>query len=426
MIRHSPATLQRLGIALVMLSSSGLRASTPAPAPDPLAGLTLPSVPADAPKLKLKALKPPREHEALVPRIATHHKRVALAATLYHEGNNPATRKPSDTGGQLAARWRQLAAHTRGVFVLRDALYSQQDHPFRHSPFAPLLPPSWVTLAAQHVADKRPIQPMRAPALDDDAAWRKLKLAEAFGSFPPQETLHAHATGKGAFARNARQTLRQLAAHTDALLAAAPHGPDAVARAGAARIAWSDRAYFGQKLRRDHVIPIFVEHPTAHEITEGKGMIPEGFKTTPALVRAVRNAIYRARLADGDLAIERYDLSRPKDRARAIKLLEDLIPPKDPSKRTARVWLWVTGPLDPKKKLAGEGPLRYTAAFVKEARAARIDMTRLELFGKPPVSPPRPTKRAPDARAKALKAAIAAHKRAGLSYVSVNLYPDQL
>ena len=193
-------------------------------------------------------------------------------------------------------------------------------------------------------------------------------------------------------------------------------GAKSVAKVGASRIAYGDRAYFGEKIRRERIIPIFVENPDVWEIEEGKGMRVPGMGVPQEVVTMVTHEVCRARLKDGDLALERYDLSSVDDRQRAIALLEALIPPGD-KKTSGKVWLWVTGDLIEGKKLQGEGPLEHMPVFLKELEAANIDRARLELFGKPTIF----IRGDAEARRAALKKARDEHKAAGLNYVSVTL-----
>jgi len=170
-----------------------------------------------------------------------------------------------------------------------------------------------------------------------------------------------------------------------AMQAAMPRGPEAVAVLGAERIAHLDAVYFGAELRRRAIIPIFVEHPNAKEFGEGKGMVPGGMEVDAELARMVTRTVYRRRLQDGDLAIERYDLSEVGDRERAVRLLEDLVPEGGEGEPETRVWLWVNGQLAPERKLRGEPADAYIPAFKKELERAKIDTSRVVLLSKPTV-----------------------------------------
>ena len=402
-------------------------------APDPLAGLTYPEV--EVPDLDSEnVLDAPPEWEGVVPRVTLINEQ--RYGDLFHEANNKVMRGVQakdgtyeDDDATIVARWRRYAEGTRGVFVLRDSLFSQQDHPYRQDGFWPMLPPNWVTAAAARVDAKQKIEGPATYPIEDDAAWKGKSPEQVFGVFPQSPSLHEKATVDleaiedadareiaSQRARRARAVLHHLAKDVDAMRAVAPFGAEAVARAGAARIAFGDRAYFGEKIRREKIIPIFVEHPDDWEVEEGKGMLPPGAEVSDAIVEMVTREVYRARLKDGALAIERYDISSKEDRARAIALLEALIPPEDED-TDGKVWLWVTGDLIEGKKLQGEEPLAHMPVFLKELEGAKIDRARLELFGKPTVFIRGDKK----ARREALERARDDYAAAGLPYVSVTL-----
>lgn len=309
-----------------------------------------------------------------------------LSSDLLYEGNNALMRNGLGDGTAIAERWRLTAQRTRGLFVLRDSMWNQQDHVRRHDPVAPILPPSWILLAAVRPG----LQPVQAFDVDDDAAWTALRRPDQlFGGYPPSPVLFRYATADrrgadnrhGAAITHARLTLRALSAHTEALRAAAEGGWRQVMTAGADIIAAGDRTYFTAAVRRAHVIPIFVENPAPHEVGEGKGFVVPGLDAGRDKERFLVKEICRARLRDGDIALERYDLSDPDAVERALEVLQAVIPP-GATERT-RVWLWVTGRLDPDRKLQGEGPLDYVPAFRKRIEALPIDGERLRLFAKP-------------------------------------------
>jgi len=211
---------------------------------------------------------------------------------LIYEGNNMNFRGKADatglyrSGETTALDWRRWIAGIKGMIVLRDSLYSQQDHPVLQAPRALMLPPSWVSVAvavAMGEGEGAPLLAPLAPAVEDDAAWAELSSAQArFGSFPPSERLFEESrrslaspeaeAGDHAKTRNARASIRALSAAAGAMVQARAQGPEAVADAGAAWISASDRTYFGAELRT-RTIPIFVENPNEHEMRdEGKGM----------------------------------------------------------------------------------------------------------------------------------------------------------
>ncbi|MBL9022902.1 MAG: hypothetical protein JNL21_11940 [Myxococcales bacterium] len=337
---------------------------------------------------------------------------------LRYEGFNPLLMKGAESGEEVARRWRELVVGSRGVFLLRDSLWSQQDHPYHRKPYALMMPPSWVTVAVAEVAAGRTPAPLVAPPLADDAAWAAVASPAAmFGSFPPSDTLYREAVRStqgdeqsARYASAARASIRSLAADAQAMIAAAPRGTAAVAAAGAERIARSDRKYFGGALRYHRVIPLFVENPNAHELRdEGKGMTVYGRDIDPALVKVARDAVYRRRLLDGDLAVERYDLSQPAERDRAIEVLEALIGTSDPTPG-GTLWLWVTGKLDPVRKAEGENAVRYLPAFMKQLDKAAVDRSRLRILSMPSTDVPA------DGQGAFLKQDAAWYRKRGLPY----------
>lgn len=363
----------------------------------------------------------------------------ALCSNVLYEGNNPAMRGrrlPSGlydaTGETIAMRWRKATASARRVFVLRDALFSQQDHPLDHDAAALMMPPSWVTSALIEVQQGRSPTAPTAPPLEDNAAWARLDTPnKMFGSFTPSDALFGWARrdsqrappASRARIENARQAIRALAISAQAMVDAASRGPEAVASVGAEQIAASDRAYFGEALRRDHVIVISVENPNDHEVEdEGKGFRPQKADGSSEIVESATqvatNAILRRRLLDGDLALERYDLTQRADRRRAIDLLERLIPEQGPRAGPGHtVWLWVNGRLDT-LGVRGEDATDYIEEFRAEVAGANINTARLDYVSKPhidlPPGGPQST------RAKALRDAAARLRGLKLP-LSVNL-----
>lgn len=348
-----------------------------------LAQLLAPSSPAD--------WRAPVDYEHVVPRLAGHTGRVFT--NLRYEGNNRALRSSFEDDVPRCAdaeRTRSLASRTAGLFVLRDALFSQQDHPVHERACALMLPPNWVTVAVDDAMAGRVTDPVTAPAIDDDAAWERLATpAQLLGGFPTSDTLHRWATRArskaGADDRrridNARHAVHVLAAAAERLRGAAVHGPEAVAREGAEIIAASDREYFGEDARRDHVIPLFVENPSEHEVVdEGKGLTVHGRTLDPAAIALTRREVYRRRLADGAMAIERYDITREADVRRAVEVLEELVPAGSGAGHL--VYVWVGGPL-----IAGtervEEAREQLPAFMAALDGAAIERSRVVVFARP-------------------------------------------
>ncbi|HJL20279.1 MAG TPA: hypothetical protein RMH99_31720 [Sandaracinaceae bacterium LLY-WYZ-13_1] len=313
---------------------------------------------------------------------------------LRYESNNRSMRGAFDpspeAGCDNARRQRALFARTRGVFVLRDALYSQQDHPIEHRACALMMPANWVTAAVADTRAGRALRPVVAPAMDDDAAWASIDTPEAmFGSFQPSENLFetarrsrgdASADDRGRI-RNARHNVRRLAVEARALIDAAVEGPRAVAEAGAARIAASDRAYFTPEVRHDRVVVLGVEHPSEHEIRgENKGVAIWGREVPAEVLAMVRDAVYGARLRDGDIALERYDLTEPADRRRAVEVLTALVP--EGETRGHRIWLWVGGGLVEGTERVHDASTELPG-FLRELAAAPIARDRVVVVNRP-------------------------------------------
>ncbi|MCA9708883.1 MAG: hypothetical protein KDK70_23765 [Myxococcales bacterium] len=333
----------------------------------------------------------PPGFEHVVPRLSRRTTRVL--SNLRYEGNNRALRTPPEQAAAPCAdaeHTRALALRTAGLFVLRDALFSQQDHPVLQPACALMLPPNWVTAAVDDALAGRTPAPVAAPALDDDAAWARLDTpARLFGGFPASASLHGWATRERASASaddrrridNARGAVHTLAAAAERLREAVPQGAEAVARAGAELIAGSDRAYFGDAVRHDHAIPMFVENPSEHEIVdEGKGLEVPGRTLDPAAVPLARRAIYRRRLQDGAMAIERYDITDEADVRRAIEVLQMLVPRG--SGRGHQVYVWVGGPLLPGTERVADVHDRVPQ-FLAALEAADIEPGRVTVFARP-------------------------------------------
>ncbi|HJL21824.1 MAG TPA: hypothetical protein RMH80_06300, partial [Polyangiaceae bacterium LLY-WYZ-15_(1-7)] len=342
-------------------------------------------------------LRAPERYDHLVPRLVPPTG--PRYRNLVYEANNVGMRGPRNddgfyeaTGSTIAERWREAAAGVKKVFALRDALFSQQDHPIDHDPVAVMMPPSWVTVAVAETLAERPLQPVQAPPIDDDDAWAAFSTPQAlFGSFPPSERLHETATRARTVlaperlrVTNARRTVQLLARDAQAMIDAATEGAEAVAAAGAEAISLSDRRYFGERLRREHVILIGVENPNRHELVEeAKGLRVHGRELPQEAVDLARRAIYRRRLRDGDIAVERYDLAVPAERRRAIAVLEELLPAEG-GEAGGDVWLWVHGGLDA-RGIGGRDATPFIGGFREQVEASEVDTARLHYLSKPHV-----------------------------------------
>lgn len=386
-----------LFIALLACGSDET-SSTPAPADDTTEEVTEPEAEVRLPGYPLiddsVLLRVPERFDHLIPRLT--NPMGARFQNLRYEANNVGMRGRrgedgffESTGQAIAERWRVGAAGTRGVFAVRDSLFSQQDHPIDHDPVSVMMPLVWVTVAVSDTIAGRTLRPVVAPPIDDDEAWRALSTPEAlFGSFPASERLHEVATRNRTVlaperlrVTNARRSVHMLAADARAMVNAQDEGANAVARVGAARIVESDARYFGQRLRREHVILVAVENPNRQEMRdEMKGLALHGRELGPEAVQIARWAILSARLAQGDIGLERYHLGRPEERRRAIGVLSELVPLQgDPG---GTVWVYVHGGMDA-SGVRGTDAAEFIHPFRQEMNAAGIDTRRVQLMNKP-------------------------------------------
>ena len=336
----------------------------------------------------------PAKYEHIVPRI--HYPTGSLLSNLRYEGNNIEMRGPKNKSGNyiegeiVAKRWRSAASQCKAIFVLRDSLYSQQDHPYRQVPYSILLPPNWIATAAHLTNKNKSILLPTVFDLYDDASWATIKTPqELFGSFPVSDSLFSRATGKFnnlVQRTNARLTILQLHKYAQQLAIASNKGPMHVLRIGAEILSTTDCNYFGQSARRNNIIPIFVEFPTAKEEREGKGTAPPHLNIAHNFIYTCTKVIYKRRLEDGDIAIERYDISNSVARSRAISLVEEIVPKGD--KNSTKVWIWVTGPLDGNSKLKGSDAMPWIEDFKLSLQLSNANMQRVEVFSKPSISIP--------------------------------------
>jgi len=326
----------------------------------------------------------------VVPRA--DHTSSFLFDNLRYEGNNPEMRTPSPTADQpsptaeeVAGRWRALIAKTGGMFVLRDSLFSQQDHPFKHGiPCALMMPPNWITKAVLTPEPK----PMTAPPIDDESAWQETRgdPSTVFGSFEPSEDLHNYAsqlsTDKPPALKTqilaARSTIRLLASFANELLQTREDsGIDAAIDHGADLIATSDNSYFGSV--RAKAIPMMGIKPSEEDSISGMKALED---TSNQIIETVM----RRRLDDGDLLlIYRYqypfDLSSPEERRQALTTLSRVIPPSAPPGGV--VWLWIWGGSDSDSQSGWDDPTTYIEIFKEELRSEEIDLSRLRFYAKP-------------------------------------------
>ena len=314
-----------------------------------------------------------------------------LFDNLRYEGNNPGMRTPSPTADlpsptaeEVAGRWRALIAKTGGMFVLRDSLFSQQDHPFKHGiPCALMMPPNWINAAVLTPEPK----PMNAPPIGDESAWQETRgnPSTVFGSFKPSEDLHNYASQLStdkppALTKQilaARSTIRLLASFATELLRTREDlGIDAAIDRGAELIAAGDKSYFGSV--RAKAIPMMGVKPSQEDSISGT-------KALEDMSDQIIEAVMRRRLADGDLAlIYRYqypfDLSSPDERLQVITTLSRVIPPNAPPGGV--VWLWVWGGSDSDLNSDWNDLTSYVEEFKERLRSEEIDLSRLKFYAK--------------------------------------------
>lgn len=316
-----------------------------------------------------------------------------LYSNLRYESNNRSMRGAFaprvESGCENARRQRAIAGRIRGLFVLRDALFSQQDHPVEHRACAIMMPSNWITAAVADTLVGTALRPLRAPGPEDDAAWAAIPSAAVmFGSFQPSDRLFATARrARGGLSpeeraqtENARHNVRALAAEARHLVDAASAGAAAVARAGAERVTASDQAYFTAELRRERVIVLAVENPSEHERRdENKGFSIWGREVPADALRLTRDAVLRCRLRDGPLALERYDLNVASDRRRVLEVLEAIVPP---GSEGHSVWVWVGGGLVEGSERVHDAS-SLLPSFRRELARAAIAHERVIVFNRP-------------------------------------------
>lgn len=361
--------------------------------------------------IETKGLKAPDEFAYVVGKIQYPFNE--RFSNLYYEGNNKGMRGEKDefgfyaaSGEEVSKRWVGFARGTQGVFLLRDSLWSQQDHVVRQkSPKALILPPSWITAAVVEVANGGTINPVALPAIGDDNGWfalapdlevtaqeRQFAAEKLFNPFPLSEDLFNLAVqpfedqdkSSQQLTQNARITLHLLNTYIRELCSVQPKTPQSIAKRGAEIIARSDREYFGADARCAYIIPLLVENPYYREILEGKGFVIDGRDVPESLLEMVRTAVLRRRLEDGDIAIERYDVSLSERRAHIIKILEVIVPFENAPSGNHRVWVWVTGPTDQEGRWKGPNAVEGVKMLHKELANRDIDMSRVRFISKIP------------------------------------------
>jgi len=130
-------------------------------------------------------------------------------------------------------------------------------------------------------------------------------------------------------------------------------------------------------------------------------------------------AILRARLRDGDAAIERYDVSDPDERGRVTELLRDALP-SGASSPGSTLWLLVSGPRAADEEDAWESAAAYLDGFRDEVAAAGIDASSLRYLDWSDVPLPEGDERGPALRRIAEERSVS-----GLAF-STDLLPREL
>jgi len=154
----------------------------------------LPPDPIDAAAITVDAAQitdAPQRYSGVVGRLTMRDWR--RHRNLVYEGNNLDVRgeRMGDggpyraTGRETALRWREWASGVRGVFVLRDSLFSQQDHPVEQHGFAPMFGPNWITVIADRASRGAPLKLPELPALTDPAPRAKPLDPHAMLGNPP-------------------------------------------------------------------------------------------------------------------------------------------------------------------------------------------------------------------------------------------------
>lgn len=291
-------------------------------------------------------------------------------------------------GKLIAMKWRILGRQRRKLFVLRDSLLSQQDNFILHFPYALMLPPAWIIVTMKYPDAKA----VKLPSINDDQGWSAFSSPEElFGRYPLHPAVFENATKSIiGFSKARKRTmavrsgLKILAGQMLVLKEARIYGQEEVARVGAELISASDRAYFSADVRRSSIVPILVENPNDYEVEQGKGFsIPQNTASDRSLRKSATVTLLQRRLEDGDIALERYDLSNENEVLRVLRLLEQLIPDSKGGK--SKVWLWVTGPLDHTQPhdISGENALPYLQNFRRALQKMKINHRRLEIISKP-------------------------------------------
>lgn len=386
---------RQIWLAILVLVACSTKAPTPAqelPAEEP--EVEEPRFPAYPLSGRRDLRRAPQTFDHLVPRLlpvegARFSNLVYEATNVEVRGARGDTGLYEDTGESIADRWRRVTAGTERTLVIRDALFSQQDHPTDHEPVSVMMPLSWVTVAVDLAMNGEHIERVAAPPIDDDRAWEALETPrELFGSFPASEQVHREATKprtvmapQRLVVTNARRTVHMLAAQAERLVEAAADGPEAIAQVGAECISESDRRYFGERLRREHIVLVAVENPSAHErVDQARGFLPPRGRVSDEALMMVVHTVLRRRLEDGDIGVERVDLNRMSERRHMVRLLEALVPKNEPGR--SEVWVYLHG--EPRAHPL-EDAFTHIYGFNMQLQDSEVNRERVRLFIRPSV-----------------------------------------
>ena len=324
-----------------------------------------------------------------------------LQPSFIYEGNNIRMRYWMGwrrfgilSGSFTAFKWRLLGLQGRKIFVLRDSLFGQQDNLSQHQPFSPMLSLNWILTAIS----TQNHQPIHLPPPTADLDWTSISSpGDFFGEFQLPSNLFKLANTSLASSRfksrtrirSARFGLVELSRQINAVIQHDNQEPEALLSRSAELISSSDRKYFSPTIREKSIIPILVENPNPYEKGLGKGFSsPKAADVSEAVQFKALVQVLKRRLEDGDIALERYDISKDSEISRVVKLLEALIPEGYPGSH--KVWIWINGPLDHSvsDRISGTGPLAFLPQFQRILDRSNIHLASLRLLAKPDLTKP--------------------------------------
>jgi hypothetical protein len=241
-----------------------------------------------------------------------------------------------------------------------------------------LFPPSLITLVGNVPAPGTKLPDIRFPALEDDQAWAS--LGDTIGAFNQLAEGAAINWGFMSEAKSTtptglaqRENLIELAAHYQALRAAAAQGREAVINTGVERILASDIGFFGD--RRPAVALVATTRQSFgwcwHDWTQ-----PCEKLSVPQLPETISRRILAGRLEQGDVGIRIYDIARRNVRAELVDLLRELAP-RSAGGHT-RIWVELTGTFVHAQRRAN--PTLWLEPLLSELELAGVDVQRIRPF----------------------------------------------